>query len=516
VSKAATSAPPRPSGTASGWRSLLTTDGRASRSFRFRVGAAFAVIIALHVLGLGLLTVGVISGAAGAVTVSIAAIAYFRGLVHSYDFDHVSMIDNSTRKFVSEGRDPASVGLAFSAGHSTVVVLSGILVIAGAGIVRTALDQDSGVARTLGIIGLSVSGLYLILVAVANLATFGQALRLKRALAADPDLVIDPAALTPRGPAARIMTAPLRRIRHPRHVYAIGFLFSLGFDTSSQIGLMILTAGAALAGAPAISLLCLPILFTAAMTLGDTLNGLMMLRMYSTAHEDPKRKINYNLLITGIGIVSGLIVGTIAVATLLTEQGGVGLGLLTSIAAANTAYAGTLIGPGEAGVAPGGVATDQIGGPPDAELLQSSRGQARGVALLADHDHLQVVRRVAQPRVAGRVEPPLQHVALDHHRLGQLTFGGSLGGGSDVDQHRTPCAVRLPRLTGRHPDQAGSGVGQHVVDRAGGPSDRGRRGPDRPGRSDRHRPGIRGRSRAHQFTPMSWEPVCHSRGPSSA
>jgi nickel/cobalt transporter (NiCoT) family protein len=343
VSKAATSAPPQPASIASGWRSLLTTDGRASRSFRFRVGAAFAVIIALHVLGLGLLSLGVISGAAGAVTIGVAAIAYFRGLVHSYDFDHVSMIDNSTRKFVSEGRDPASVGLAFSAGHSTVVILSGILVIAGAGVVRTALDENSGIARTLGIIGLSVSGLYLFLVAIANLATFCQALRLKRALAADPDLVIDPKDLTPRGPAARVMTAPLRRIRHPRHVYLIGFLFSLGFDTSSQIGLMILTAGAALAGAPAISLLCLPILFTAAMTLGDTLNGLMMLKLYSTAHEDPRRKINYNLLVTGVGIVSGLIVGTIAVAPQHTEQGGLDLGFLTSIAAANTAYAGYLL-----------------------------------------------------------------------------------------------------------------------------------------------------------------------------
>ncbi|GAA3717970.1 HoxN/HupN/NixA family nickel/cobalt transporter [Microlunatus aurantiacus] len=343
MSKAATTQQPAPSAPSTGWRSLLTTQGRASRSFRFRVGAAFAVIIALHVLGLGLLSLGVASGAAGAVTVGVAAIAYFRGLVHSYDFDHVSMIDNSTRKFVSEGRDPASVGLAFSAGHSTVVVLSGVLVIAGAGIVRTALDESSGLARTLGIIGLSISGLYLILVAVANLATFGQALRLKRALAADPDLEIDPAALTPRGPAARVLTAPLRRIRHPRHVYVIGFLFSLGFDTSSQIGLMILTAGAALAGAPTISLLCLPILFTAAMTLGDTLNGLMMLRMYTTAQEDPRRKINYNLLITGIGIASGLIVGAIAVATLLTEQSGLDVGFLTSIAEANTQYAGYLL-----------------------------------------------------------------------------------------------------------------------------------------------------------------------------
>ena len=192
-----------------------------------------------------------VAGTAGAVTVSVAAIAYFRGLVHSFDFDHVSMIDNSTRKFVTEGRNPASVGLAFSAGHSTVVVLTGILVIAGAGFIRTALEEESGAARILGIIGLSVSGLYLILVAIANLATFLQAWKLRKALKADPQLEIPPDALTPRGPAARMMTAPLKRVRHPRHIYVIGFLFSLGFDTSSQIGVLILTAGAALAGASA-------------------------------------------------------------------------------------------------------------------------------------------------------------------------------------------------------------------------------------------------------------------------
>jgi high-affinity nickel-transport protein len=343
MSKAATAAAPASSATDTGWRSLLTTDGRASRSFRFRVGAGFAVIILLHLLGLGLLCVGVVTGAAGAVTIGVAAIAYFRGLVHSFDFDHVSMIDNSTRKFVSEGRSPAGVGLAFSAGHSTVVVLSGILVIAGAGIVRTALDEGSGVARVLGIIGLSVSGGYLILVAVANLATFLQAWRLRRALRHAPGLEIDPAALTPRGPAARIMTAPLRRIRHPRHVYVLGFVFSLGFDTSSQIGLLILTAGAALAGAPAISLLCLPILFAAAMTLGDTLNGLMMLKMYTAAQDDPARKIGYNLLVTGVGIVSGLVVAVLAAATLLTEEAGVDLALLQSVAAANAEYAGYLL-----------------------------------------------------------------------------------------------------------------------------------------------------------------------------
>ena len=93
-------------------KSLLTTEGRAALPFRRRVGAAFAVIIALHLIGLGLLTVGVAAGSAGAVTVGVASIAYLRGLIHSFDFDHISMIDNSTRKFVAEGRNPASVGLA--------------------------------------------------------------------------------------------------------------------------------------------------------------------------------------------------------------------------------------------------------------------------------------------------------------------------------------------------------------------------------------------------------------------
>lgn len=323
--------------------SLLTTEGRESRPFRSRVTAAFVTIALLHVIGLGLLGFGVASGTAGAVTIGAAAFAYFRGLIHSFDFDHISMIDNSTRKFVTEGRNPASVGLAFSAGHSTVVILTGIAVIAGSSFVHVALDESSGSARVLGIIGLSVSGLYLLLVAIANLATFIQAWRLRRALQRDPGFAIPPNALTPRGPAARIMTAPLRRVRHPRHIYLIGFLFSLGFDTSSQIGLLMITAGAALAGAPPLSLLCLPILFAAAMTLGDTSNGLMMLKMYESANENPARKINYNLLITGVSIFSAFAVGTIAISTILSEVFGVHLSLFDWIAGLDTAYAGYLL-----------------------------------------------------------------------------------------------------------------------------------------------------------------------------
>ena len=327
-------------------RSLLTSAGREARPFRTRVTASFAVIATLHLVGLLLLATTLLPGQAKVVTVPLAVLAYLRGLMHSFDFDHISMIDNSTRKFVAEGRRPASVGLAFSTGHSTVVILTGVALVAGIGAVRHALDGESPTAQVLGIIGLSVSGLYLLLVAISNLAAFLTAWKLRRRLRQDPDLEVPPQALTPRGPAAVIMTAPLRRVRHPHHVYGIGFLFSLGFDTSSQIGLLMLTGAAGLAGAAPLATLSLPFLFAAAMTLGDTSNGLMMLKMYESAADDPARKINFNLLITGISICSALLVGTIAAATLLTDVLGASFSPITAIASIDTGAAGYLLAAG--------------------------------------------------------------------------------------------------------------------------------------------------------------------------
>ena len=324
-------------------RAAVPDDGPDGPRFRARARAALATVAALHLLGLGLLALGVLRGGAGAVPVGLAAFAYLRGLAHSFDFDHISMIDNSTRKFVAEGRRPASVGLAFSTGHATVVILTGILAVSGAGVIRVALDPSSPAARVLGIVGLSVSALYLLLVALANLAAFAAAFRLRRRLQRDPQLEVSREDLTPRGPAARFMTAPLARVKHPRHVYVVGFLFSLGFDTSSQIGLLVLTGVAAVAGAPLISLLSLPFLFAAAMTLGDTTNGLLMLKMYETADEHPARKINFNLVITGVSILSALTVATLGGATLLIEHAGLRTGLLESVAAIDTTYAGYLL-----------------------------------------------------------------------------------------------------------------------------------------------------------------------------
>lgn len=322
---------------------LLSTAAREARPFRTRVGFTFAVIAALHVAALTLLLPKLLGGGATAATLGAALFAYGRGAMHAMDFDHVSMIDNSTRKFVAEGRKPASVGLAFSAGHSTVVIGMGILVVSGAGVVRTLLDGETTTARVLGIIGLSVSGLYLLLVGINNAATFWAAWRLRAALRRDPATEVPPDVFTPRGPAAQLMVAPLRRVKHPRHIYALGFLFGLGFDTASTIGLLMVTSAAAASGTAPLALLSLPLLFAAAMTLGDTLNGLMMLTMYRTADADPIRKITYNLAITGISVLSALTVGVIAVSSLLTEEAGASAGPLNALVSIDTGYFGYIL-----------------------------------------------------------------------------------------------------------------------------------------------------------------------------
>ncbi|RIJ67040.1 nickel transporter [Nakamurella silvestris] len=322
---------------------LSSATAREAQPFRVRLGFTFAVIAALHLVAIGLLLTNIFSSGAAAVTVGAALFAYGRGAIHSMDFDHVSMIDNSTRKFVAEGRRPASVGLAFSAGHSTVVLVTGILVVSGSGVVNTLLDGDSTAARVLGIVGLSVSGLYLLLVAVNNSATFWTAWKLRRALRADPRLQVPADVFTPRGPAARLMAAPLRRVKHPRHIYGLGFLFGLGFDTASTIGILMVTGAAAIAGAPPLALLSLPFLFAAAMTLGDTVNGLMMLKMYETADADPVRKINYNLVVTGVSVLSALTVGVLAVSALLADEAGVEVGPLQAVARIDTEYFGYVL-----------------------------------------------------------------------------------------------------------------------------------------------------------------------------
>lgn len=316
---------------AAGWRDLLTRSGRRSAPLRIRAAAALSVVLLLHLLGLALLGVGLATTPAGVLTLGMAGFAYTRGWLHSLDADHLAMIDNSTRKFLAEGHRPAAVGLAFSGGHSTVVVGAGIAVVAGVGWIREAADPSSVLAARLGLIGGLVSAGYLLLVAAANLPTLIAAWRDHRAGSDSGDH-------RPTGLMGRLLRAPLARVRHAGHIYWFGVLFGLGFDTASTLSILMLTAAAGVAGAPPLTLMALPLLFAAGMTLGDSVNQLLMLRLYTAAVADRSRA-RLNLAVTAISIGVALVVAILTLAGIAAEHG-LGGGLAEALAAVDTQWWG--------------------------------------------------------------------------------------------------------------------------------------------------------------------------------
>lgn len=289
---------------------------REALPLRTRLLCMFGAVAALHAAAVVLLLTGSAgnlgeAGAPGeqALTWALVFTAYLAGVKHSYDWDHLAAIDNSTRKFVADRQDPVSVGFAFSLGHSSVVTLAGILVIAGAAVVGEFMQDGSAGNLVLGLIGSGVSGLFLLAMGMFNGSAFARSAQAyRRARAGAP---IDPLDLEPKWLVARLLTRPLSRVRRPRNIYVIGFLFGLGFDTATTIGLLMMTTAASLAGVPPFALLALPLAFTAAMTLCDSLNGMAMMRMYRSALDDPQRKLGFNALVTGISAVSALFIAVI-------------------------------------------------------------------------------------------------------------------------------------------------------------------------------------------------------------
>lgn len=260
--------------------------------------------------------------------------AYGAGLKHSYDWDHISAIDNSTRKFVSEGRSPAGVGLAFSLGHSLVVTLAAVLAVVGAGFMQGAFADGSPANRVLGLIGTGVSDGYLLLLGVYNGVS---ALRLRRASAVRRP---GPAEEEPTGLVTRLLRAPLRRVRSPRDIFVIGFLFGLGFDTATTIGLLLLAVSVSAAGIPLVTLLALPVAFTAAMTLCDTTNGLGMMRLYSSALQQSERRRRFNLVVTSVSAVSALFIAVLTLGAFVHELLGLTDPVTTWLAEVDLGHAG--------------------------------------------------------------------------------------------------------------------------------------------------------------------------------
>ena len=283
---------------------------RETLPLRTRILFTFGAVAALHAAAVILLLSGN-AGAAGTqpLTWGLVLTAYLAGVKHSYDWDHLAAIDNSTRKFVAQRQDPVSVGFAFSLGHSSVVALAGVLVIAGAAVVGEAMADGSTGNLVLGLVGSGVSGLFLLAMGLFNGTAFARSAKAYRR--ARTGAAVEPRDLEPQGLVARLLARPLSRVRRPRNIYVIGFLFGLGFDTATTIGLLMMTTAASLAGVPAFTLLALPLAFAAAMTLCDSLNGMAMMRMYRSALDDPQRKLGFNALVTGISAVSALFIAVI-------------------------------------------------------------------------------------------------------------------------------------------------------------------------------------------------------------
>jgi high-affinity nickel-transport protein len=201
------------------------------------------------------------------------------------------------------------VGFAFSLGHSSVVVLAGLLVVAGATLVGQFMEDGTTGNKVLGLIGSGVSGLFLLAMGLFNGSAFVSATKLYRDVQAGSEVRHED--LEAKGFVARLLAKPLSKVERPRNIYVIGFLFGLGFDTATTIGLLVITTTASLAGVSPLALMALPLAFTAAMTLCDSANGVAMMKMYKSAINNPQRKLGFNALITGISAVSALFISVI-------------------------------------------------------------------------------------------------------------------------------------------------------------------------------------------------------------
>ncbi|MDU6373729.1 MAG: HoxN/HupN/NixA family nickel/cobalt transporter [Bradyrhizobium sp.] len=242
--------------------------------------------------------------------VGTAMLAWLLGLRHAVDADHIAAIDNVVRKLVQEGDTPRAAGLYFALGHSSVVVIATIIVslVAGADL----LSGDSAIRAIGGAIGTSVSAGFLLLIAFANLVLF---VNLWRRPAVSQQSEMADTANAGRGVLIRLLRPVLRLVDRAWHMYPLGFLFGLGFDTASEIGLLSLSATEAARGASLAHVLVFPALFAAAMATVDTADSMLMVGAYRWALTDPARKRRYNLVITGTSVAIALVIGGVIVAS---------------------------------------------------------------------------------------------------------------------------------------------------------------------------------------------------------
>lgn len=247
-------------------------------------------------------------------------VAYTFGLRHAFDADHIAAIDNIVRKLIQQKRNPVGVGFFFSLGHSTVVFL--MAVILGLS-VRWAERHIAAFQHAGGVIGATISGIFLLFIAFINLVILFdlQKIFLKLRRQALDESTIENLLLS-RGLLSRAFQPFFKLISRSWHVYPLGFLFGLGFDTASEVALLALSAGAAKSAMPFTGILSLPLLFAAGMNMMDTLDAVMMSNAYQWAFDTPVRKVYYNLTVTALSASAALLIGSVELAQVMAEQFG--------------------------------------------------------------------------------------------------------------------------------------------------------------------------------------------------
>ena len=299
-------------------------NGLSAREWR-HMAAMVGAIVALHLIGWGIFVLAVLpshNATAAGLGIGVAVTAYTLGMRHAFDADHISAIDNVTRKLMAEGKRPLAVGFFFSLGHSSVVFALGIgLTFAAKAIIGQVANHGSALHGVGGIVGTLVSGTFLYLIALLNLVILVGIVKvfvdMRRGRYDDDELEHQ---LNQRGLMFRFFGKLMRAIHSPWQMYPVGILFGLGFDTATEIALLAATAGAATFGLPWYAVLSLPVLFAAGMSLFDTIDGSFMNFAYGWAFSNPVRKVYYNITITALSVAVALIVGSIELFGLLASQ----------------------------------------------------------------------------------------------------------------------------------------------------------------------------------------------------
>jgi nickel/cobalt transporter (NiCoT) family protein len=297
---------------------------------RSRLAGFFGGVAVLHLAGWGLL---LLFGASHPGFIWLGGVAYMLGLRHAFDADHISAIDNTTRKLLQAGKRPVGVGFFFSLGHSTVVFLIAVALGLAVKAVVQGVVTDNGELRSIGgAIGTMVSGGFLVLIGVLNLLVLIDIVRVYRRMQrGEFDRQSLEHELVAGGLMTRMFGRVFRVIEHSWQMYPVGFLFGLGFDTASEVAFLAISAGAAAQGLPFGAIISLPLIFAAGMSLMDTMDGAFMAKAYSWAFASPIRKVFYNLTVTSLSVFVALFVGVIELMQILVQVLGLRGGVFDSI-----------------------------------------------------------------------------------------------------------------------------------------------------------------------------------------